>query len=46
MMIIDSGASCNVLDPNLWEYLKATKKLFRMEINSHCKLQTRLLQMC
>ena len=55
-IIIDSGASCNVLDRNLWEYLKAnkvrcasskaTKKLFRMEINSHCKLQTRLLQMC
>ncbi|XP_067026772.1 uncharacterized protein [Acropora muricata] len=22
-MIIDSGASCNVLDRNLWEYLKA-----------------------
>ena len=24
-MIIDSGASCNVLDRNLWEYLKANK---------------------
>ena len=24
-MIIDSGASCNVLDRNLWEYLKAIK---------------------
>ena len=24
-MIIDSGASCNVLDHNLWEYLKANK---------------------
>ena len=24
-MIIDSGASCNVLDRNLWEYLKAHK---------------------
>ena len=23
--IIDSGASCNVLDRNLWEYLKANK---------------------
>ena len=24
-MIIDSAASCNVLDRNLWEYLKANK---------------------
>ena len=24
-VIIDSGASCNVLDRNLWEYLKANK---------------------
>ena len=24
-MIIDSGASCGVLDRNLWEYLKANK---------------------
>ena len=55
-MIIDSGASCNVLDRNLWEYLKAnkircasskaTKKLIRMVISSHCKLQALLLQMC
>ena len=53
-MIIDSGASCNVLD--LWEYLKAnkircasskaTKKLIRMVISSHCKLQALLPKMC
>ena len=24
-MIIDSSTSCNVLDHNLWEYLKANK---------------------
>ena len=55
-MIIDSGASCNVLDRNLWEYLKAnkvrcasskaTKKLYSYGISSHCKLQACLLQMC
>ena len=48
-MIIDSGVSCNVLDRNLWEYLKAskaTKKLYSYGISSHCKLQACLLQMC
>ena len=50
-MIIDSGASCNVLDRNLWEFLKvnklrcasnkATKKLY-----SYGNKQARLLQMC
>ena len=24
-MIIDSGVSCNILDHNLWEYLKVNK---------------------
>ena len=55
-MIIDSGASCNVLDRNLWEYLKAnkvrcasskaTKNCICMVVSSHCKLQALLLQIC